>query len=400
MSQAAIAGKSGSTGTSRWSDRRIKILATIIVPVLVAVIGLFKFAGGDSEKQTANNFTLITDVTVIENQFQQSTGQPLKDENVKQMIQSAVNLAKAGQDEASRRLFEQVAGSVPVPAVYSNIGALAAEKGDLQGSRQAYQQALAKDPTYKPALQNLQALTRLEDQRAKGHDIDHPTPISIGAKIASTISDGSVADFFQFTTPQGPRDIYQVSWKNGTTTLRPGLGIFDGNRHQIKGDWDCASGEALAHYECLFSADAGATYYLKVWGVSGTTGPYGVVVSPLKRYDAYEPNDDISQAKPIPVGTAVEANIMDGQDKDFYVLKTGGSAGTLTATLENGSTTLLPGLAVFDGNRHQIKGGWDCASQEALARQVCSFPADAGATYYVQVWGVSGTAGAYKLIVK
>lgn len=398
MSQSAIAGKPGRAGIDWWSDRRIKILATIVVPLIAAIIGLFKFSGG-SEKQTANNLTLITDVTVIENQYQQTTGQPLKDENIKQLIQSAVNLAKAGQNEASRRLFEQVANSVPVPAVYSNIGALAAEKGDFQSSRQAYQQALAKDPAYKPALQNLQALARLEDQRAKGHDINHASPISINTKIAGAISEGSDTDFFQFTVPQGPRDIYQVSWENGSTTLRPGIAVFDANRHKVRGDWDCASGEALAHTECLFSADAGSTYYLQVWGVSGTTGTYSLIVAPLKRYDHYEPNDEISQAKPISVGSAIEANIMDGQDTDFYVLKAEGSAGKLTASLDNSSTTLHPGIGVFDANRHQLKGGWDCASQEAIAHLECSFPADADSTYYVQVWG-GGTAGAYKLIVK
>jgi len=407
MAQVPVAEKPSRSRSNWWSDRRIKILATIVVPLTVAVIGILKFPGGSGEKQTANNFTLITDVTVIENQYQQSTGQPLQDENIKRLIQSAVNLAKAGQNEASRRLFEQLANSVPVPAVYSNIGSLAAEKGDLQGSRQAYQHALEKDPTYKPALQNLQALARLEQpsiREVKGreaepnNDINHTNLIPIGAKIAGSISDPSDTDFFQFKTPPGPRDIYQASLENGSTTLHPGITVFDGNRHQLT-SWECTSDEAIAHLDCQFSADAGSTYYVQVWQRNGTAGAYSLLVTPLKRYDTYEPNDDFSQARQISLGNTVEANIMDPADKDFYFLKTGTIAGKLTATIENGSTTLHPAITVFDGNRHQLTS-WECTSDEALMRLECPFSAEAGSTYYLQVWPRSNTAGAYKLIVK
>src|SRR5262249_17782698 len=156
-----------------------------------------KFGGGGGQQSTTNNFTTITDVTVIENQYQQVTGQPLTDPALKEEIRQAVNLIKAGQFDASRKIFEQVAARAPVPAVFTNIGGLAAESGDIAAARQSYQQALAKDPDYKPAKNNLDALVRVEAPKAtetSGQEIepnnnfDHVNVIPPGAKIAAAIS--------------------------------------------------------------------------------------------------------------------------------------------------------------------------------------------------------------------
>lgn len=352
-----------------------KWVAGICIPLVVAVIGLFKFSGG--EKQTAGNLTIITDVTVIENQYQQVTGQPLKDENLKQLITSAVNLAKAGQNEASRRLFEQLGTSVPVPAVYNNIGTLEADAGNLAGSRQAYQQALAKDPNYQPAQKNLEKVGHLLQQ---GHDFEHAKPMQLGAKTAGAIADSHVTDMYQLTTPQGPRDIYLISLDNNSTGLIPLLAVFDSNRHQV-GSSNVYLREALAHIECSFPAEGGATYYVRV-STLNDPGGYSLVVAAGKRYDSYEPNEDFQQAKPIPVGATIDANVMDASDKDFYVIKSG-SGGQVTARLENASTSLFPFIAIFDVNRHQVCGT-NQYLREALVHVECEFPTEANGTYYVR----------------
>lgn len=370
-----------------------KWIAGICVPLVVAVIGLLKFSGGGGEKQTAGNLTIITDVTVIENQYQQITGQPLKDENLKQLITSAVNLAKAGQNEASRKVFEQVANSVPVPAVYNNIGTLDAEAGNLPGSQQAFQQALAKDPNYRPAQRNLEKVGRLLQQ---GHDFEHAKPMQLGAKTAGAIADSRVTDMYQLTTPQGPRDIYLVSLENNSTGLVPVLTAFDSNRHQV-GSSNVYLREALAHIECSFPAEGNATYYVRV-STLNDPGAYTLLVGAGKRYDSYEPNEDFQQAKSVSVGAAIEANIMDASDKDFYVIKSG-TGGPVTARLENASTSLIPLIAIFDGNRHQVCGT-NQYLREPLAHVECEFPAEANANYYVEIIGLGDTSGAYKLMVK
>lgn len=403
MAQADPAGKTSRPRASWWSERRIKILATIVVPLVAAVIGLFKFSGGSGEKQTPNNLTLITDVTVIENQYQQVTGQPLKDDNLKQLIQSAVNLAKAGQSEASLKAFQDVASRAPVPAVYTNIGALNTEKGDYRSAREAIQQALAKDPNYKPAQENLKQLVRLEkptttqvkDQEAEpNNDFNHPNLIPINQKIAGEISDREDTDFFQFKTPKGSRDIYQASLENRSMTLRPGLTIYDENRHSLN---SCSVNEALAHFECQFSADADSTYYVQVFGYLYSTGAYVLLVKPLGLADRYEPNDDFTHAKSISIGNGIEANIMDRNDTDFYLIKAGSSAEKLTATIENGSTTLNPSLNIYDANRHNLAS---CSSNEPLAHLECPFSTTPDSSYYIQVAGAYNSAGTYKLIVK
>jgi hypothetical protein len=390
------------TSTGRTKVDWYKWAAGIAVPLAVAVIGLFKLSSGGGEKQTPNNFTLVTDVTVIENQYQQIAGQPLKDENVKQLIRAAINLAKAGQNEESRKLFQQLAGSVPVPAVYNNVGALEAESGNLEAAHQAYQQALAKDPDYKPARQNLQTLVRFEapritevrDQESEpNNDFNHTNLISLGRKIAGAVSDGSDADFFQFKTPPGPRDLYQATIEN-RSMLHPGLTVYDGNRHQLN---DCHSDEPLAQLDCPFTAQPESVCYVQVYGRYSSTGPYALVVTPLKRYDSYEPNEDFLQAKPISIGNRIEANIMDASDRDFYIVKTGAAGGQLTARIENDSTTLHPELYIYDGNRHQLN---DCYAHEAVAQLDCSFTALPQSAYYVQILGMDSTAGPYKLTVK
>ena len=202
-----------------------------IVTVLAGIVGLYHaFSGGDAK--TVQNFSLVTDVTVIQNQYQTATGQQLSDPATIELIRSAVNLAKAKQYAESKKLFQQVAAKVPVPAVFNNIGALEAESGNLQGAQQAYQQALAKDSDYKPALDNLQKLTSVEQPKATSvtgqeaepnNDFNHTNEMLIGSKIAASIGEGSDTDFYQFKTPAGPRDIFEGMVENGGTVLRPWL---------------------------------------------------------------------------------------------------------------------------------------------------------------------------------
>ncbi len=372
------------------------------VPIVVALIGLLKFGGGGGQQSTTNNFTTITDVTVIENQYQQITGQPLTDPALKQQLQAAVNLVKAGQFDASRKIFEQVAAQVPVPAVYTNIGALAAEGGDVATARHNYQQALAKDPDYKPAKNNLDALVRLETPRAvetrgqeqePNNDFDHVNVIPPGTKISAAISAAGDNDFYRVTTPKGPRDIFQALVENGSTTLHPTLNVTDAVHHNL-----CAneSDEPLARMECNFSGESETTFFIAVGARYNNPGAYTISVTGLKKFDRYEPNDDYMKATPLSLGARLEANIMDAMDADFFVVTSNG-AGQLTAHLENDSTTLHPTLTVLDGNNHEIKS---LDSDEAVSTMDIPFMTAAQSKYYVRVGARFNNVGAYKISVK
>jgi hypothetical protein len=388
----------------RWFDSWIKRLTATVV-LVAGVLGIYKSLGG-SDTKTPGNLTLITDVTVIENQYQEATGKPLTDANLKEAIRSAVNLAKAGQYDASRQLFAQLAATVPVPAVFNNLGALNAEKGDVEGARTAYQQAVAKNADYAPALQNLKKLTTVEqsqvtdvkgEEREPNNDFNHANEVAVGDKITAAIADSTDVDFyhFQIQTPKGQRDTFQASFENGGLMLRPGLVLYNANRGTINDG--CYSHEALARVDCTFAAKSGDTFFVKVSGLDATSGGYRFVVTPLRRYDTYEPNDDFTQPTPLSENTTVDASIMDGSDVDFYQWKAG-KTGQMTVKFENGGTTLRPGLVLYNANRGTINDS--CYSHEAVASVDCSLATQAGSSYYVKVSGTDGTAGAYRLIVK
>jgi len=398
----APARKSGPS--LRWLDNWVKRLTAIVV-LVAGVLGIYKTLGGNDTK-TPGNLTLITDVTVIENQYQAATGKPLTDENLKEAVRSAVNLAKAGQYDASRQLFAQLASTVPVPAVFNNLGALNAEHGDVEGARTAYQQAVARNADYGPALENLKKLSTVAqsqvadvkgDEREPNNDFNHANAVAVGDKITAAIADAADVDFYQFKTqtPKGQRDIYQTSFENGGLTLRPGLALYNANHGTINDS--CYSHEPLARVDCTMAAPSGDTFFVKVSGIDATSGAYRLVVTPLRRYDTFEPNDDFTQASPLSENATVDANIMDGSDADFYVWKAS-RTGQLTVTLENRGTTLHPGVALYNANRGTINDS--CYSHEALASVDCSLAAQAGSSYYVKVSGIDGTSGAYKLTVK
>ena len=398
----APAEKSG--GPLSWFDNWVKRLAAI-VGLVAAVLGIYKALSGNDAK-TPGNLTLITDVTVIENQYQEATGKPLTDANLREAVRSAVNLAKAGQYEASRQLFAQLASTVPVPAVFNNLGALNAEKGDVDAARAAYQQAVAKNADYGPALDNLKKLTTVEqaqvidvkgEEREPNNDFNHANQLAVGDKITAAIADAADVDFYHFKTqtPKGQRDLFQASFENGGLTLRPAL-VLHAENHRTLNE-ECYSHEALARVDCTFAAQSGDTFFVKVAGLDGTSGAYRFVVTPLRRYDTFEPNDDFPQATPLSENTTIDASIMDENDADFYQWKAG-RTGQLTVRFENGGTILRPAVVLYNANRGTITD--QCYSHEALASVDCSLAAQAGSSYYVKVYGIDRTAGAYKLTVK
>jgi hypothetical protein len=182
---------------------------------------------------------------------------------------------------------------------------LNAEKGDVEAARTAYQQAVAKDADYGPALQNLKELTTVVqsqvtdvkgEEREPNNDFNYANEVAVGDKITAAIADAADVDFYHFKiqTPKAQRDIFQASFENGGLALRPGLVLYNENHGTLNDQ--CYSHEALARVDCTFAAKSGDTFFVKVSGLDATSGAYRFVVTPLRRYDAFEPNDDFTQA--------------------------------------------------------------------------------------------------------
>jgi len=375
-----------------------KWAAGIALPILLALIPVLWPKSG--EIKLPNNTTVVTNISVIENQFQSVTGKPLEDSGLKTQLQAAVNLAKAGQYEASRQIFAQIAASVPVPAVYNNLGALASLAGDATAAREAYQQALAKDPSFKPALSNMSTLTAaaapanraIRDRELEpNNDPAHANILPLNTPVAAEITPNDT-DYFQITAPRPPRDHLKVSVRNTSTTLMPVVDLYDARKNRLSEDGTFTAG---ADFETTLSPSPGDVYYVQIWGRNGSTGTYELRVTPLHAYDRYEPNDTILQATPIGLNQSIEANIMDGQDADYYQVQASGNK--LTAHLANKSSTLMPMISLYDSQKNRIdqNGSFTAGGDYEL-----SCGATPGQTYYVAVWGRDGSAGAYVLTIK
>ena len=385
---------------------RAKWIVGIAVPIVVALIGLVPWWYSRGEKETTSGFTYIGQVSIIENQYQQYLGKPLTDEGTKAQIQAAVNLASAGQFDASRRAFEELSKTVPVPAVLTSVGSFYAEAGNTEVARQYYEKAVAKDPAYRPALNSLKNLgsagaTGAATAEAEpNNDIPHANMLALRTATGGEASANSGPDFFQFITAGAPRDLYQVSIKNQSTTLAPGIRLYDGQKNLLTASYDARAVRDTpgADLDYEFAPPAGATYYVEVYPRNGS-GQYAVTVSPLGRFDRLEPNDDIPSAKSVGLGSAVDANIMDVNDKDFY--QVGATSAALTIAVRNTSTTLAPGVRVYDGQKNLLTASYDSAAvTDTPGANLTYMFSKAPGTYYVEIYPRANTAGSYSLEVR
>jgi hypothetical protein len=158
-------------------------------------------------------------------------------------------------------------------------------------------------------------------------------------------------------------------------------------------DWISANAEG-ANLDFSFSAEPGKKYYVVVGSMYGTSGKYTLSVTPQKAYDQYEPNDDAFTATAIKFGQSVEANIMDGNDADFYRLS-GVGGNTVTVRVENQSNTLRPTIRILNADK-SVARDWATTNAEG-AELAFSFSVTPGQDYFVEVGSQYGSVGKYKL---
>ena len=360
----------------------------------------------------------VANISIITQQYERAQGQPLTNGELKQQIERALAEGAAGQHAESVRLFEALAAKIPLPAIYNNLGTEYAKAGNNEAARKSFSSAIEKDPGYAgaslnrglvavaqgklnealPDLQNAsgmdeakQVVAAIQQELKKdvhsleiepNQDLFHANLIPLDVKIQATISESSDVDSFQFTTPSACRDLIQIGIENRSTTLAPGVIAFDANKSQLPGAiYNDTKG---ANLEYTFSAPPNTTCYLQIYG-RYSSGDYTLTVRPLKKYDAYEPNEDILHPTAVSLGTPINANIMDSQDADYYQFKTAANSGKVKVSVVNRSTTLAPGITVYDANKSQL-GGSDYNDTKG-ADFAHTFSAQPNTTYYVQIYG-------------
>jgi hypothetical protein len=207
--------------------------------------------------------------------------------------------------------------------------------------------------------------------------------------VTATLLDGG-ANFFKFTAPSGPRDHLRVRLENRS----PSLGLYVGAKDAEKAPIGETSGATAANLALEFSATPGATHYLQVSPHYSGGGGYTLIVEPTHSFDAFEPNDTILTAKDISTGAAIEANIMDERDTDFYRFHARG-AKTLIV-VENRSTTLGMTLNVTDADKAPV--GAQSGSIAANVR--LEFDSKPDSVYQLQISPHYSPGGKYAVTIQ
>jgi hypothetical protein len=146
-----------------------------------------------------------------------------------------------------------------------------------------------------------------------------------------------------------------------------------------------------------FSPPPNTLYYVQIDGLSGSSGAYTLSVRALHAYDVYEPNDTILTATRVVPGQTIDANIMDGDDTDFYSFASP-TAGAVTIDVTPHNGALILGLGTFAPDLRNIGFAPDPKAPGDSIHHLMQV--EANQTYYVQVFSRKDTAGPYSLVVK
>jgi len=345
----------------------------------------------------------ISSLATVEQEYVRFNGKLLQDAEVKQQFERAADLVKSHDYVGAITLLEGVSKKAAVPAVLNDLGVLYAFLDDRGRAINAFRDALARDIDYQPVRDNL--------KRLKDFAISSADPVtrevepnnsnllanlivvgtSVDAEIAPDIND---VDCLRFSVPAPPRDILAIEITNRSSTLVPVLTAYDGDQQLL--DWGKKAeqrGESITQF---ISLKPNATVYLDVSGYANSGGRYSITVRPLKAFDSFEPNDDIMSARRITVGQPLEANIMDGDDTDYYSF-VGPRTGTVSIDITNRSATLIPALSTFTQDLRSSGFGPDIRTAGASLHH--TLPVEAGLTYYLQVWSQANSSGDYTLTV-
>ncbi len=361
------------------------------VPVLVALIGIVppllkkesKDPPGISITRDSHDLN-FQPVTVIEAEYRTKTGQQLPPE-LKQQIDQALQLMKQQRYGDGIPLLRAALEKAPVPSVMTDLGHALAITGNSTEAQTLYNQAATADPSNKQVAEGKQFLSML----AGNNTILTAAEIPVQKPVATTVPDGGV-DFFKFTAPAGPRDILRVRLRNRSTTLAPGVNVMNADKAPVGG----TSGAAAADVAYEFPATPGAVHYVRVAPNFSGGGAYTLTVEPTHSFDSYEPNDTILTAKDISGGGPFEANIMDGNDTDFYRFRA--RAVKTTIVIENRSTTLGIWLAVTNADKAPVGS----TSGPVAANVRYTFDSTPGSAFQLQISPYFSGGGKYAFTIQ
>jgi tetratricopeptide (TPR) repeat protein len=344
-------------------------------------------------------------VDVLGQQYRKFQGRLLRNPEVEQLFEQAARMAAGGQYAAAADLLQRASADAAVPVIFNNLGVLYAEMSDRPRALAAFREALARDIDYRLTHDNIERMGGFMVSAAEpvtrevepNNSNVNANLINVGTAVEAELAAGTNdVDSFRFVSPAAPRDLLMVEIRPGADTLEPELRMFDGDQRMLDFGRATAAGpgKAIAVY---FSPQPNTAFYTQVSAAHNTSGEYTVTVRPLKKFDAYEPNDDIFSASKVTVGEIVEANIMDTDDTDFYSFESP-RTGTVTIDIQARSATLIPALTTFSSDKRNTGFGPDVRTPGASLHH--TMEVQEHMTYFLQVWSQGKSSGEYSLVVK
>jgi hypothetical protein len=233
----------------------------------------------------------------------------------------------------------------------------------------------------------------LQGEPEPNEDRDNATAYTFATELAACIGDRTDVDFYQFTAPADLTGGYvQVALTEVGDGLLEAIVYAASDNGQIVRVYAANRGQSVLLY---FSAAPGQTYRLQVKDWTGFRSAYRYTLRATYTQveDAYEPNDSRPEAKPISIGTPIQAFLFAGsvsgtfdpdQMQDWYQVTA--AAGNLTAQVSDVPTDSMLDVYLFDGAGTQLayaynatKGGSVTTTRNGIA----------DGTYYVRIrrWG-------------
>jgi hypothetical protein len=340
----------------------------------------------------------------LEAEYSHFYGRALASAEVKRDFELAGERVAANDYGSAVGLLEEVSKTAAVPLVFNDLGVLYAELKDKSRAIHSFREALARDIGYIPVRTNLNRMPELLQLGAEpvSREVEPNNFMALANIIApGRAVQGEIAarvddlDFFRITTPPGPRDTFTIEIANNSKTLAPVLKIFDGDGRLLETGKTVR--EVGADLKQTVAPPPNTLLFLQISGYGSSAGAYTLTVKPEKAFDAYEPNDDIYHAHRITVGERIEAGIMDASDTDYFSFMSP-RTGTLSVVIKNRSATLVPGLSTFLPDMRSSGFGPDVKTPGADLRH--TMEVQENEIYFIQVWSVKDTVGAYTLTVE
>jgi hypothetical protein len=347
----------------------------------------------------------IASTEVFEQENARFYGKTSKNLDAKEKFQLAAESMSKHDFGGAAALLEEASKQAAIPVIFNDLGVLYARLDDPGRTVNAFREALAHDSGYVPVRKNLERLKGLDlgsnafpvtQEMEPNNTLPQANLISVGKPVDGEIAANAYdVDWYKVTAPVPPRDLMRIEITNKSKTLALELGLLDDAMLPLAaGKKSMVPGESISTTVSLLP---NSSLYIKVEGIGRTAGPYTLLVSALKAFDAYEPNEDPFNASRIATGQAIQANIMDAHDTDFYTFVSP-RTGTVTIDIQNRSSTLLPALTTYSSDMHSSGFGPDVTTPGAGLRH--TIEVQENQSYILQVWSRGDTAGNYTLIVQ